>query len=156
MWVSLIQSVEDLKSKDWCFWWRNSYSIMQHTCLLYLNKVEYNTETLTEFPASRSGLQISNSALQSNSYLNFQSFRLCYRFSLYNHKSQFLSFFKKNVLTVQHIESWIPNQGSNPCPLHWKCSLPMHWATRKVHRVYFLPSKDFYFFSSENIYFVSL
>ena len=35
-------------------------------------------------------------------------------------------------LAERHVGSWLPNQGSNPHPLHWKAK-SNHWTTKKAH-----------------------
>ena len=74
-------------------------------------------------------------------YLNIWNFVISFRASLLAMNSfNFLLFktvfispllFKKIFLATRHVGSSLPNQGSNPCPLHWKCIVLATGPSRK-------------------------
>lgn len=69
MWVGLIQSVEDLKTNNWSFPEKKKILPQDH-----------DMKIPSGFPAFWPSLQILDSKLHLNSYLNFQTVSLPYRF----------------------------------------------------------------------------
>ena len=89
--MGLIQSVEDLRSKDWSFQRRSNFAL------------DCKIETLPKFPTRWPALQVWTQDCNINSYLNFQPASLPFEFQIWqpqNHMSQF----PKNVWLLRERE----------------------------------------------------